>query len=161
MAEGLNYNWLYIEGDLPDWLNPSYETVGFTREGIAWAVHQRYQLADTNGVMVSLFPIEDLELFQATAGQLITQQSAATEEITLPPWRRNGGGVCRVITQEECDAIHARLLALDEKRRAEMAKIPTEEDIYRAEQLLLLTELCNGVAALQDSQAGKEDRSNV
>ena len=92
MAEGLNYNWLYIEGDLPDWLNTSYETVGFTREGIAWAVHQRYQLADTNGVMVSLFPIEDLELFQATAGQLITQQSAATEEITLPPWRTKSAG---------------------------------------------------------------------
>ena len=56
----------------------------------------------------------------------------------------------RIITQEECDTIHTRLLALEAKRQEEMAAVPTEEDIYTAEQLLLLTELCNGVAALQN-----------
>lgn len=155
MAEKLNYNWLYIEGNLPDWLSPAYEAIGFTQEGIAWAVQQKYQLPDANKVMVSMFPIEDMELFSETVGQLLARQSTATEDTTLPPWRQSSG-VYRVITQEECDAIHARLLALDARRREETAATPTEEDVFRAEQLLLLTELCNGVAALQGgAETGK------
>ena len=156
MTDHLNCSWLYIEGDLPDWLASGYEEVGFTRAGIAWAVQQRYQLENADRVMVSIFPIEDMERFQATAGQLLAQQgaaaAAAAEDTALPPWHRVSATNCRVITQEECDAIHTRLLALDARRREETAVTPTEEDVFRAEQLLLLTELCNGVAELKNGQ---------
>ncbi len=164
MTEDLNCKWLYIEGDLPDWLASGYEAVGFTREGIGWAVQNLYQLPNEDGVTVSMFPLEDEECFVQTIGPELEWQArmaAQPENAALPPWHRASATSCRIITQAECDAIHARLLALHEQRLAEMANIPTEEDIYRAQQLLLLTELCNGVAALQDSQAGKEDRSNV
>lgn len=152
MAKNLNMDWLYIEGDLPDWLN-SYDAIGIPQAGVAWAVQQRYQLTNKDGIMVSMFPIEDSELFRQQMGPEIewqTQMAAQTENDALPPWYRASDTRYRIISQEECDTIHAQLLDLDAQRRAEMAATPTEDDIYRAEQLLLLTELCNGVAELKN-----------
>lgn len=157
MAEGLNFKWFYCEGDLPDILTGiGWDGCGFSRAGVAWSVANSYQLNNKDGVMVSLFPIEDEASFSQTIGAYIAQLDqlrSRTKPSTLAPWQRFPDGRMRVITQEECDTIHAQLLALEEQRQAEITNVPTEEDVYRAEQLLLLTEICNGVAALQ-SESG-------
>lgn len=154
MAEGLNFKWFYCEGNLPNLLKSiGWEGCGFSMEGIAWVVANGYQLNNENGVLVSMFPIEDEVLFDQTLGAYLTQLEQfrnQTDPDTMAPWQMPPDGQMRIITQEECDTIHTRLLALEAKRQEEMAAVPTEEDIYKAEQLLLLTELCNGVAALQN-----------
>lgn len=153
MAEEMNFKWFYCEGDMPEiltWIG--WEGCGFSRAAVAWAVANSYQLNNEEGALVSMFPIEDEVLFSQTVGAYLAQLEqfrSQTNTSTLAPWQKLPDGQMRIVTQEECDAIHTRLLALEEQRQAETANIPTEEDIYKAEQLLLLTELCNGVAALQ------------
>lgn len=154
MAEGMNFKWFYCEGDLPEILTSiGWEGCGFSRVAVAWAVANSYQLNNEDGALVSMFPIEDEASFGQTVGAYLARMEQFHDQAdpsTLAPWQKTLYGQMRVISQEECDTIHTELLALEERRQTEAANIPTEEDVYRAEQLLLLTEICNGVAALQD-----------
>jgi hypothetical protein len=165
MADGMNFNWFYCEGDLTPLVSGGqipWEAYGFSSAGVTWAVANRYQLPNGDGVTVSMFPIENEVLFHQTVGQLITQvkQARSRQDESTAPWLRIPENIpYRVITQEECDTIHAQLLAEAQAREAEAANVPTEDDIYKAQQLLLLTELCNGMMALQDNQAGKEEKN--
>lgn len=155
----MNFNWFYNEGDLTMLCDSSgainCENFGFTTDGVRWAVANGYQKADENGIMISMFPIEDEDRFRATLGEFINQVaqiSAQTDTATIAPWHIAAGTQnCRVVTQEECDTIHTRLLALDKARQEEAASIPSEEAVYKAQQLLLLTEISNGLTELKDS----------
>lgn len=126
----LNFNWAYIEGDLDvvfgygsiDWAG-----MGFTIPGIRWAVANQYQLPNAEGTMISLFPIENEELFNERMGQVFSGKSSKY----------------RIVDQAECDEIHTKLVALSEKQAAMQARTPSEEETVQAEQLALLTEIAN------------------
>ena len=154
MADGMNFNWFYCEGNLTPLMSGGqipWEAYGFRSAGITWAVANRYQLPNADGVTISMFPIENEELFEQTVGQLIAQvgQARSRQDESTAPWLRIPENIpYRVISQEECDTIHAQLLAEAQARETEAANIPTEDDIYKAQELLLFTELCNDVAAL-------------
>ena len=160
----MDLNWLYIEGNLGMVFGNqsggvNWEGYGFSVAGVGWAVANGYQKTNENGVMVSLFPIEDEEIFRQSVGVFLDQLAQLRSQVdasALPPWQQiPGDQQIRVVTQEECDAIHARLVALEAARQEEEALTPTEEDIYKAQQLLLLTEINNKLSADTADEGGK------
>lgn len=126
----MNCNWAYIEGDLDEVLgygSINWDAIGFTTSGIRWAVQNQYQICNEDEVLISLFPIENESKFYAAVGSNFN----------------SGNPKYRVVTQEECDEIHASLIAIQAKRDKAAAMTPSEEETFQAQMLLLLTEIAD------------------
>lgn len=123
-----NKMWAYIEGDLDSifgYTSIDWASFGFSIPDLRWATAHHYQLPGLNGVTVTMLPIHNLELFYATLGGIFTNEN--------PKYR--------VMTQAEIDEIHSKLLLEDAEQTIVASKIPSEEDVYRSQILLLLTEI--------------------
>lgn len=130
--------WFYIEGDLDivfGFDNFDFRDFGFSIADVRLANQNQYQLDNEDGVMVTLYPISNMEQFTFRLGSLIESQSQKY----------------RVITSEEAQEIHERLLALFNERIEAESAIPTEDEILTAQQLLLLTEIRNSLINQKDS----------
>lgn len=144
----LNFNWAYIEGDLDVVLgygSIDWESFGFTVPGIRWAVANRYQLSNAEGTMISLFPIENEELFNARLGTIFDGRS----------------NKYKVVTQAECDEIHERMIAMADSQAMMQARVASEEETYQGQELLLLTEIANNtrdiLAYLVNNKVGQNN----
>lgn len=128
-----NFNWAYIEGDLDvvfGYGSIPWEALGFTIPGIRWAVQNQYQVTNAEGMMISLFPIENEELFRQRLGAIFNA----------------GNPRYRIVTQEECDSIHAALVAYQKGQQEKQELAASDEEIYQAEMLLLMTEIANNTS---------------
>jgi len=146
----MNFEWLYVEGNLDILCDSTgainWDAYGFTVPAIRWAVANGYQKPNENGTMISMFPIENKELFDKTLGAVIAQLDQANTIDTSAPWRQvSTNGHYRVITQEECDTIHANLVALEKSNQEEAALTPSDDEVYRAQQLLFLAKINNNL----------------
>lgn len=126
----MNYDdcmWAYIKGDLDrvfgydgiDW-----ELFGFRIEDIRWAVSRGYQSPNNDGIMISLFPIYNLNQFNEATGFMF-----------------NSHPDFKIVTSEEAFRINSELILKNAENEIELAKIPSEDDIYKSQILLLLTKL--------------------
>lgn len=122
--------WVRLEGDLDfffgeggiDWVGH-----GFSIPLIREAVKAGFQWTNDNDDLVSLFPISDEITFNTAFG----------------PFLENYPIMCRCVTEEEAVAERDAHKAAADAAAEEAANTPSQEDIYKAQQLLLLTEISN------------------
>lgn len=130
--------WFYAEGNLDEAFNCfnnfDLTNYGFTTIGIRWAMKHSFQMPNEQGTMITMYPIEDLDLFNEKMGWAISVNNPRV----------------RILSWDEVSAIHEDLLEKARIRAEEMAKIPTPEDEYKAQQLLLLAKINNKLDALNN-----------
>lgn len=127
----MNYDdcmWAFIRGDLDrifGYNGIDWESFGFEIEDIRWAVQRGYQASEKTGDMVSLFPISNLNRFNDILGIVFN----------------NGNPNYRIVASEEAFRINSTLILENAEKEIEQAAIPSEDDVYKSQILLLLTKL--------------------
>ncbi|MEG0854332.1 MAG: hypothetical protein RSF82_10695 [Angelakisella sp.] len=105
----------------------NWEGFGFSAVELSKAVNQGFQQNDGTKT-VSILPIADEALLRERMG---VQLDVIQED----------GDYCRIITEAEAMAERDRLKAINDAIAVEKANTPTDDDIFRAQQLKLLTEI--------------------
>lgn len=133
MSENL---WFYAEGDL--FLifgnNFTWESIGFNPAQLFELNKIGYQLPNEEGVSVSLYPIAYPAAFWSTIGPKIKNN---------PKYK--------VISKEEAEKIHSKLLLLAQEQRILEFTTPTKEDSYQAALLLAIMEIKNALIKEENS----------
>lgn len=111
----------------------TFSSFGMEDRQVALAVQDGFQQPgeDGNGI-VSILPITDEELFRSRLGHLLEEGSA----------------MYKLLSEAEAIAERDRLKGLEEERQAALQSAPSDEDIYKAQQLLLLAEINNKLGGI-------------
>lgn len=122
--------WVRLEGDLDFFFGTGvidWEGHGFFIPLIREAIKAGFQWTNDNGDIVSLFPVSDEITFNTVFGPLL----------------ENYPIMCRCVTEEEAISERDVHKAAADAAAEEAANTPSQDDIYKAQQLLLLTEISN------------------
>ena len=112
------------EAGVIDW-----QGYGFDPRQVSRAVSNGCQQMD-NGKLVSMLPIADEELLRTKLADYLE-------------CGEDSFGYYRILPEAEAMALRDSLKAVNDAEAARLANIPSDEDTYRAQQLLLLTEISN------------------
>lgn len=127
MAERL---WLYIEGDLDVILGPDFvwKNIGFDSFEIRNLNLIGYQLPNDSGVLITLYPISNPGLFWSTVGPSVKNNPKSA-----------------VITQEDAEKIHSKLLLKHQEEIIKDITTPSKEEVFNATMLLTVMEIKNAL----------------
>lgn len=111
----------------------TFGSFGMEDRLVALAVQEGFQQPgeDGNGI-VSILPITDEGLFRSRLGHLLEE----------------GSTTYKLLTEAEAIGERDRLKGLAEERQAAEESLPSDEDIYKAQQLLLLAEINNKLGGI-------------
>lgn len=110
-----------------------FSSFGMEDRQVALAVQDGFQQPGEDGKgVVSILPISDEKLFGSKLGHLLEQAN----------------DTYKVLSEAEAIAERDRLKQLAQAREEVEKNIPTEEDIYKAQQLLVLSEINNKLGGL-------------
>lgn len=109
----------------------SWEAFGMKTAEIAKAVQLGYQFSFNSGKMVTIFPISNLSQFYNMCSTALNDYPSEYKVIS-----RDDAIMALEIASQEAEAEAA---ALEEEHRKQV----TDEDVYRAQELLLLTKIAN------------------
>ena len=134
-------NYFYYKGNLSNVMDFSrsnpWPHYGFETRQIAKAVQQGFQQQEEDGEMVSIFPIANEVIFYQA------MESAMAEE----------PDICKVMAEDAAIAERDRLKEINDAKAEAAKNIPSEEDTYRAQELLLLTQISNKLSAQNNTTA--------
>lgn len=122
--------WVRFEGDLDFFFGSGsidWEGAGFSIPLIKEAVKGGFQWSDENGNLISLFPISDMIRFNSYFSDALAN---------LPQ-------MCHTVSEDEAVAERDAHKVVADAEAEAARNTPSEEDVYKAQQLLLLTEICN------------------
>ena len=106
---------------------PAWDTCGLSAVMVAKAVREGFQQRDSDGNIVTIFPVSDMELLQ---------QTVQNHQYVL-----DAGYYFEVISEEQAISLRDTLKAANDEAERQNALTPTDEDLYRASVLKLLTEI--------------------
>lgn len=127
--------YFYFKGDLGDILEPliSWEMYGFNQKVIKQATSEMHQLSDikNDGKMITIFPISNM---------------AAFYENLYPRFSNFKENDPKILSDEDAEKIHAKLLLENEEYKYEQSLIPSEQDIVNAQILLTMSMIQENLA---------------
>lgn len=109
---------------------------GFSVNEVSRAVSQGFQQQDGEQ-FISILPINDEELLRRRMGAALNETDSE-------------GGYCRIIPQEEAVETRDRLKAVNDALAEVRANTPTDDDIFKAQQLKLLSEINMKLGGIQN-----------
>lgn len=127
-------NWVQFKGDLDFFFGNGsidWEGAGFSIPLIREAVKAGFQWTDENSELISLFPITDMIAFNSYFAEFLTKYPA----------------MCSIVTEDAVVAARDAHKVIADAEAEVAANTPSQEDIYKAQQLLLLTEISNKLGA--------------
>lgn len=122
--------WVRLEGDLDFFFGNGgidWESHGFSIPLIREAVKAGFQWTNENSELVSLFPVSDEIAFNSAFGPFLEKYPV----------------MCRCVNEDDAVAERDAHKTAADAEAEEAANTPSQEDIYKAQQLLLLTEISN------------------
>lgn len=118
--------YLYTNAQLGDLLSVNgiihWEQLGFSVKNVRG---KQIQGEDSSGSFISLLPVDN----EAVLAEHIAGVALESEEFA------------RIIGEEEAEPVRADILAVRQAAKEAAALTPTDEDLYRASVLKLLTEM--------------------
>lgn len=127
-------NWVQFKGDLDFFFgsgNIDWEGAGFSIPLIREAVKAGFQWTDENNELISLFPITDMIKFNSYFAEFLVSYPA----------------MCSLVAEDDAVAARDAHKIIADAEAEAAANTPSQEDIYKAQQLLLLTEISNKLGA--------------
>ena len=104
-----------------------WESCGLSTVQIAKAVKEGFQQRDSDGNIVSIFPVSDMELLQETV-------NSHRDVLDM-------GYYFEMISEEQAISLRDTLKTANDESEAKAALTPTDEDLYRAAVLKMLAEI--------------------
>jgi len=128
-------NWVRFEGDLDFFFGAGgidWESSGFSIPLVKEAVKSGFQWTDDSGNLISVFPVSSEVEFNSRFADIMTRCPS----------------LCRIVTEEEAVSERNEAKAAADIKAKEEADTPSQDDIYKAQQLLLLTEISNKLGGI-------------